>query len=663
MRRSSVKLLAALALCAFVGEVARADVLLDQTNAVGLPTIAAPSHHEFTATTAQALTVTLTDFQIPAAFGALQIAVTLGDALVGSASIDSSHTATVALPAATGNYVLYVVGTPDSTQGFGSFGVCVSLTSDATHACIAVDSYSDSVATPSPPSSSVSSTLNTNFTSTTLGTYTVTLTDDAFPVALNSASAGVFQGTTPIAVNIQPGTPTPISLAADQPYQLLAAATANSATPAGLYGIRITDPSGAPVFDRSLPVGSLAAGTFVNNPSAQALTLTLNDYAYPTALATLGAAVTFGGGSALGELAAAGSTSNIMAPEGNLQVWTYAAAGAQPGVYGLSLASSSSSLLSITNVVNPANTSTAGSFAFAVNIPAAGTYQLSVTDFQFPGALQAPPTATVAQNGLVLTQNTNGDFTAAAGVAIIVVSAQPPQSGSGIFDVTVQSTGASPKILLDQTQALGGEFNTQTIILGTTGGYNVTLTDLAFPQIFEDLAVVVSYGGQVLGKVYGAGTFAFTGTPGATYLITFVSTPKAQSATASIVPGFGLYALNVESSPPTVVFTSSASSVSAGGAVTLTWSSTNATTCTASGGTGWTGSQMTNGSLAVAVSTTETLTLTCTGPGGMAAQTVTVTTTAPSGKSGGGAIDLTGILALLALWVASLSRSRRAGGG
>jgi hypothetical protein len=102
----------------------RADVLLDQTNLVGVPSVAAPSEYSFTASTAQALTLTLTDLQLPAAFSSLQVAVTLGDTLVGSATVNpATHTATLAIPAAAGNYTLDVIGTPNSTQGFGSFGV------------------------------------------------------------------------------------------------------------------------------------------------------------------------------------------------------------------------------------------------------------------------------------------------------------------------------------------------------------------------------------------------------------------------------------------------------------------------------------------------------------------------------------------------------------
>jgi hypothetical protein len=110
--------------------------------------------------------------------------------------------------------------------------------------------------------------------------------------------------------------------------------------------------------------------------------------------------------------------------------------------------------------------------------------------------------------------------------------------------------------------------------------------------------------------------------------------------------------VNVALSAPTVTLTASPTSVTAGGAVTLKWSSQNATACTAGGGAGWTGSQMTSGSLAVAVSAAETLALTCTGPGGSASQSVAVTVTAAPATShgGGGSLDW-GLLAALGAWV------------
>jgi len=105
----------------------------------------------------------------------------------------------------------------------------------------------------------------------------------------------------------------------------------------------------------------------------------------------------------------------------------------------------------------------------------------------------------------------------------------------------------------------------------------------------------------------------------------------------------------------------SASSVTTGGAVTLTWSSQNATACTASGGTGWTGSQPTSGTLSVAIAATESLTLTCTGPGGSAAQSVSVTAAAaPASHGGGGSLGISMLAALALLVLAGRGTMRAA---
>ena len=627
----------------------QADVLLDQTNIIGIPSVAPPAEYSFTAATAQALTLTLTDLQTPAAFTSLQVAVTLGNALVGSATVDpSTHKATLSIPAASGSYSLDVIGTPNSAQGLGSFGVCVAPATSPS-SCVSAYSFSGNIQTPSTTSTTGTSTLNTNFTSTVAGTYTVTLTDDAFPLALQSASAGIFQGSTPIDVGIPAGTPTQVTLAADTNYQLLIAAVANATLQAGLYGIQITDPSGAAVFVRTIPVGTLQAATIVNNTVAQALTLSLTDYGYPAPLNLAEVAVT-SGATERAVLAAPGTVANFTAPSGSLDIWQYDVAGAQPGVYALSLAQTAPSkkgLYSTTQVVNPVSV-TATSYAFIATIPSAGTYTLIVNDFEFPDELT--PTATVAQNGTVLTQapstpatgvqGTVTTFSAVQGSVVVVVNVTPPASGSGIFGVTVETSGASPQIVLDQTQAVGGVFSAQTINLGTSGGYTASLTDLGFPTTFTDLALVVSRGSQVQGKIFAGGTFQFTGVPGSQYVVTIIANPGADN--------YGLYSAQIASAAPTVTFTSSATSVTAGAAVTLTWSSTNATSCTASGGTGWVGTEATSGTLAVAVSATETLGLTCTGPGGSATQSVTVTATAVSSGSGGGGGSLDwSLLALL----------------
>ncbi|MGO9935097.1 MAG: hypothetical protein ACLPV8_25245 [Steroidobacteraceae bacterium] len=643
-----------MALLSFWG-AARADVIVDQSTLIGLPTVAAPSTFMFTATATEALTLTLTDFQTPAAFTSLQIAVTQNDTLVGSAAVDSSHTATVAIAAVAGNvYVLNVIGAPGATQGYGSFGACVTENSDPTPGqCVAAYSFSGNLTTPTTPSDTGISTLDTSFIATTGGTYQVTLTDDAFPAALQTLTATIFCGNTQLGGVFTVGPAMPVVLSGcATPYTLLVAAQSAANPQAGLYGVQITDPTGAAVFDRTLPVGSLAAATIVNNPSAQSLTLTLTDFGYPAPLNSVGAAVTSGGLAVASVQGAPNSLQNFMAPAGPLEVWQYATVGASPGVYSLSLASAAASLLSTTQVVNPSNNASSGSFAFVVNLPAAGGYNLSVSDFNFPVQFQSL-SSTIAQNGVALTVGANGAFTApAAGLAVVLVNATAPASSGGIFAVTVETTASPAQILLDQTQAVGGVFDTQVINFATSGTYLVTLADLGFPTTFQNLALVLSQGNQVLGKIYGGGSFPATVTPGQ-YVLTFTATPGAQN--------YGLYSVNISSAVPTLTFMASATTVAAGQPVTLTWSSQNATACMASGSAAWTGSQPTSGSTAVAITGTETLTLTCTGPGGSSApMSVTVTATpAPSSSSGGGGSVGFVLLSLLAACLAARRGLRR----
>jgi regulation of enolase protein 1 (concanavalin A-like superfamily) len=84
---------------------------------------------------------------------------------------------------------------------------------------------------------------------------------------------------------------------------------------------------------------------------------------------------------------------------------------------------------------------------------------------------------------------------------------------------------------------------------------------------------------------------------------------------------------------PTVSLTATPLSVASGATTQLSWTSTNATSCTASGG--WSGSQATSGSAtSSALTTSTTFTLTCTGPGGSASDSKTVTISAtPAGWS------------------------------
>ena len=84
---------------------------------------------------------------------------------------------------------------------------------------------------------------------------------------------------------------------------------------------------------------------------------------------------------------------------------------------------------------------------------------------------------------------------------------------------------------------------------------------------------------------------------------------------------------------PTVTLTSSATDVGVPGGppVTLSWSSTYATSCTASDG--WSGSLALAGSQGIVVPQTSTYTISCSGRGGVATASVTVRAWRPAGDS------------------------------
>jgi parallel beta-helix repeat protein len=76
---------------------------------------------------------------------------------------------------------------------------------------------------------------------------------------------------------------------------------------------------------------------------------------------------------------------------------------------------------------------------------------------------------------------------------------------------------------------------------------------------------------------------------------------------------------------PTLSISASPSTITGGQSSTLTWSSTNATSCTASGG--WSGTKAVSGTQIVSPTINTTYTLTCTGTGGTATQGTSVTVT------------------------------------
>jgi hypothetical protein len=640
-----------------------------ETRLATLAGAAAATEETITIASATDLVITLKDLQVPAALTSASVVVTQGGAIVGPNPPSSGSatlvapvaSATVTIPGAVGSYTLRVFGQPNANSSIGTFSLCVAPAAAPAN-CMASESLVGTLSTPVAASNPTQSTVSETLTVTTAGNYLVSYADDQFPVALGTApSVALFQGSTPVgptplpsgtSVALTPGT-----------YTLLAFAAADSTVKAGLYGIAITGPAGvAPLLNTSYPVGILAPASPATNPMSQTLTLKVTDFAFPAALASASALVTAGGVS-LGAPSTAAAASSFTASAGPLQVWSYAAAGTDAGTYEVDLTSLSGSLLQtaagVSNGISHAEvfiTSSQPSGTLA-----AGAYQATATDFKVPTVLLGLQLA-VAQNGVILARGSASGtplastftFPAAAGPAILLVDAITQSGGSdALFDVNVTTTDGAT-LEFDQTVGVSQSdlFDSQTVNLAA-GSFNVTLTDLMFPASFQNLALVISRGGTVLGTIFAGGTFPINPTAAGSYLLTFAATPAAAQQ-------YGLYAVQITNAPPTVTLSASPTSVTSGAMTTLSWTTTGASACTASGGT-FTGNEATgSGSAMVSVAATTTYTLTCTGPGGSGSASATVTATAaPATTSGGGggALDAW-VLGALALVVMARRRVR-----
>jgi len=222
--------------------------------------------------------------------------------------------------------------------------------------------------------------------------------------------------------------------------------------------------------------------------------------------------------------------------------------------------------------------------------------------------------------------------------------------------------------------ARSGTFNVgsggtvDTVSLAGTGTISVTLTASATSSLVNE-AVTLNWnapgtsctasGGSASdgwsGTLTASGSKPVTESTTGKYTYGISCTGGGQTGTAQVVVNVGL---------PTVTLAAAPTTVTAGQATKLTWTSTFATTCTASGGNagdGWSGTEPTAGSASVteAAAGTYTYTLTCTSGANTGQGVAVVTVSAPaSSGGGGGALDTVTLLSLLT-FVAYRIRYRR----
>ena len=611
-----------------------------------------------TIATAGTYRITVTDLGSatgPPRLARVDAGVSIGSALETSASVTTANAtgvATKTFTAAAGAHQLTFIGQPNSPSTVGSAGVKID---DPASGAVLLDTVR-AFTVPPPPTASPA-TFEHDIAIGAAGTYTLAVTDVALPAALADLETTVIPtGGTP--VNLTGGGELVLNAAGPTVFQVFIYAELVTTATQGLFGVNLRDAGGADVFPAAGQTGLHELGDWrYKDPfdvaAPATLTLTLGDLGFPAPLASVGATlVQSNGRAAAPTLGAPGVTTTAVPVTGSLLAYASAkpaTSAPSAGSFGLTVADGTGARLvdRLQSVSPPAPVTDVGAIDKGFDVTTAGNYTLALTDFGASGFFDAFTSIDLAlsrDGAIVQTLSAAGNFVFAAtpGHYSLAILADPAgANGQGLLGVSV--VGPTGTTIYEDTAAVGTGFVSATFTVSAAGSVDVTLTDLAFPADFDALKVAVTRGSTRAGEIVGAGKFSFAATPGQ-YFVNLLATPDATT-------GYSTLGVGVGSTPPLpgVVLGASAASVQAGGKVTLTWSSANATSCTASGA--WSGSRATSGTESVGpLLANSTFGLSCAGAGGSDDASVSVTITPEQRSGGGGAIDwLTlGALGLLA---------------
>jgi endoglucanase len=196
------------------------------------------------------------------------------------------------------------------------------------------------------------------------------------------------------------------------------------------------------------------------------------------------------------------------------------------------------------------------------------------------------------------------------------------------FTVTAPAAGKpaltlNPPMLSFGDQAVGTTSTAQSVTLGNAGTAALNLSSITASTGYGESSTcpsTLAAGGQCSLSV----TFSPTGTGMASGVVSIVSNAAGSPATITL-SGTGV------ASKPVVTVALNPGTVTLGGSSTLTWSSTNATACTASGA--WSGAQAPGGSLSVSpgAAGSYSYALSCTGAGGTGTGSASLTVNAAAG--------------------------------
>jgi hypothetical protein len=661
-----------------VGGSAGAATLLETSELLAsTPEAAAqlPPAYEFTLTAAADYTVTLEDISRnlgtpQARLQSLEVLVIRDLQPVTKFEIEYPAQPDGTIPRATrnfagtpGTYRVHVLGQIPTDGAGGAFSVKVTPTAGG----VAVLERAGSVAANGGPNTNQSS-LQTEFTVAAAGTYELNLADRVFPAQLTRAQIVLLRwnGNTPEEA-LRTDVTTPVSFtgsfaatAANQRFEMIVIATAAETEQAGLYGLKIRDPSSTVIYGSENIVGRLAPARTIPVPATDGYMLSVADLGFPDVMTSVSAAIVQTG-DLKGSLVNGGAV-RVELTQGEAQLYVFNVT-PDIGVMSTTLTRNDQVAWSDIHLVDASpDPATPSIYSFTPSQPVGtGAYTLTVSDFRFPSPLTSVATAVVQQAEIVDSTDELGAKTVSlqSGPVRVLVAVTPPPAvggmpGNGMFALTL-STQPGNATVFDSTQGVGGLFNSRTLNVPVAGRYDVILRDFEFPERLRTSWLVITRGTTEIGQVIGSSTIQLQLEAGA-HVLNFLGQPAANAL-------YGAYGMKVADStpPPVVTLSASPTAVTSGQTTTLTWSATNATTCTASGA--WSGTKSASGNQASgALTSNSTFEIECVGPGGRASASAAVTVNAPAPKSGGGgSVNLLLLLSLASMAGARMIRRERTG--
>jgi len=338
-------------------------------------------------------------------------------------------------------------------------------------------------------------------------------------------------------------------------------------------------------------LGGSASGTATVSVAAPAAAPTVTLSASPTQIDSgSSAALTWSSTNAT-SCSASGSWSGSRAVSGNQSVGPLSAS----ATYSLTCSGSGGSA-----------TATATVTVNAAPPPAAPTVTLS-----------ANPMAPAYNGSTTVTwSSTNASSCSASGAW----SGAKATSGSQSFG----SLTADKTYTLTCTGAGGSATQSVTVDVGNPPAPTVMISANPMAPAYNG-STTVSWSSTNASSCSASGGWSGTKATSGTQSFSSLTTDQTYSLTCSGAGGSATQSVTVDvgNAPPTVTISANPMAPAYNGSTTVTWSSTNATSCTASGG--WTGTKATSGSQSFSnLTADQTYSLSCTGAGGSASQSVTV---------------------------------------